>query len=187
MGSTGGRRGSVRKDRTRGTYSVVVDIAPVGEVARRQLCRRGFRTEREAQRELTSNSTPRGSRDSTRCPCLASRLCTPADRGCCGALHLVTLPRHDADGVIAGGAAEAGRAGQPERGGRAEAATVRARHDAERRAVRRGPRMKRRSGRTRHAGRQRGRAGRRARAGFATRTRHRESQAAVHRPAWPGR
>jgi integrase len=54
MGSTGGRRGSVRKDKRRGTYTVVVDIAPVGELARRQLRRRGFATEREAQRALTA-------------------------------------------------------------------------------------------------------------------------------------
>ena len=54
MGSTSGRRGSVRKDKARGTYTVVVDIAPVGEVARRQVRRRGFVTAREAQRALTS-------------------------------------------------------------------------------------------------------------------------------------
>jgi hypothetical protein len=52
MADTAGRRGSVRKDRARGTYTVVVDVAPVGEIVRKQLRRRGFRTEKAAQKVL---------------------------------------------------------------------------------------------------------------------------------------
>lgn len=54
MANTGGRRGSVRKDTRRGTWTVVVDTADVGSTARAQVRRRGFETEREAQRALTT-------------------------------------------------------------------------------------------------------------------------------------
>jgi hypothetical protein len=54
MANTGGRRGSVRKDPRRGTWTVVVDTAEVGSTARQQVRRRGFATEREAQRALTT-------------------------------------------------------------------------------------------------------------------------------------
>jgi integrase len=54
MAHTAGRRGSVRKDNRRGTWTVVVDTADVGSTARQQVRRRGFSTEREAQRALTS-------------------------------------------------------------------------------------------------------------------------------------
>jgi integrase len=54
MANTGGRRGSVRKDTRRGTWTVVVDTADVGSTARQQVRRRGFTSEREAQRALTT-------------------------------------------------------------------------------------------------------------------------------------
>ena len=54
MPDTAGRRGSVTKDRARGTYTVVVDTSDVGAAKRSQVRRRGFRTAREAQRALTT-------------------------------------------------------------------------------------------------------------------------------------
>ena len=54
MANTGGRRGSVRKDPRRGTWTAVVHTAEVGSTARQQVRRRGFATEREAQRALTT-------------------------------------------------------------------------------------------------------------------------------------
>lgn len=52
MGNTAGRRGSVGKDRERGTYYVVVDVNDVG-APRRQIRRRGYRTERDANTAIT--------------------------------------------------------------------------------------------------------------------------------------
>ncbi len=54
MPDTAGRRGSVTKDRARGTYTVVVDTSDVGAAKRSQVRRRGFRTARETQRALTT-------------------------------------------------------------------------------------------------------------------------------------
>ncbi len=53
MSDTAGRRGSVRRDPARGTWTVVVDASDIGAATRRQVRRRGFRTERDAQRALT--------------------------------------------------------------------------------------------------------------------------------------
>jgi len=53
MSDTAGRRGSVRRAPARGTWTVVVDASDFGAVTRRQVRRRGFRTERDAQRALT--------------------------------------------------------------------------------------------------------------------------------------
>ncbi|HET9875535.1 MAG TPA: Arm DNA-binding domain-containing protein, partial [Mycobacterium sp.] len=53
MADTGGRRGSVRRDKARGTFYVVVDVSEVGAATRKQIKRRGFATEREAHRALT--------------------------------------------------------------------------------------------------------------------------------------
>jgi integrase len=53
VADTGGRRGSVRRDKARGTFYVVVDVSEVGAATRKQIKRRGFATEREAHRALT--------------------------------------------------------------------------------------------------------------------------------------
>jgi integrase len=53
MADTAGRRGSVRRDPGRRTWTVVVDAADIGAATRKQVRRRGYRTEREAQQALT--------------------------------------------------------------------------------------------------------------------------------------